>query len=79
MLTTVSSKLPAVYGKNDARYSGILIMTLVVPRNTSNAVKTDPPSRTNKTFTMVKPSNCHFRAVKAPFERPMDNFSYHRA
>jgi hypothetical protein len=79
MLTTISSKLSAVYGKNDARYSGILIMTLVVPRNTSNAGKIDATSRTNKTFTLVKPSNCHFRAVKALFERPVDNFSYQRA
>jgi hypothetical protein len=79
MLTTVSSKLPAVYGKNDARYSGIFVMTLVVPRNTNNAVKIDPPSRTNKISTMVKPSYCHFRAEKTPFERPMDNFSYQTA
>jgi len=56
-MATVSSKLPAVYGKNDARYSGILIMTLAVPRNTSNAVKIDSPSSSNKTFTMVKPTN----------------------
>jgi len=74
-MTTVSSKLPAVYGKNNARYSGILIMTLVAPRNRSNAVKIDSPSRSNKTFTTVKPSNCNFRAVKAPFESPVVNFS----
>jgi hypothetical protein len=76
LMTTVSSKLPEVYGKNDARYSGILVMTLAAPRNTSNDVKIDCPSRTNKTFTMVKPTNCHFRAVKALFERPVVNFSY---
>jgi len=78
-MTTVSSKIPAVYGKNNERYNGILIMTSAVPRNTSNAVKIDSPSRTNKTFTMVKPSNCHFRAVKAPFERSVVNFSFQRA
>jgi hypothetical protein len=78
-MTTVSSKLPAVCGKNDARYSGIFVMTLAVPRNTSNTVKTDSPSRSNKTFTMVKPSKCHFRTVKAPFERPLVNFSYQTA
>jgi hypothetical protein len=78
-MTTVSSKLPAVYAKNDARSSGILIMTLAVPRNTSNSVKIDSPSRINKTFTKVRSSNCHFRAVKAPFDRPEVNFSYQRA
>jgi hypothetical protein len=65
MLTTVSSKLPAVYGKNDARYSGILVMTLVVPRNTSNAVKIDPPSRTNKNIHHSETIKLSFQSSKS--------------